>query len=146
MGAFLVYLAAMLTDVADGYIARRTNQITQLGKLLDPIADKLSLATMLFLFASQGQIPGWMVHLLVAKEVVFVLCSAAALRCGVVVSALPVGKVTTLSFVLSNIARFWQMKKLADILLMASLFLACVSAVWYAGVLMRRLQAERAIA
>ena len=41
MGALIVYLLAMLTDAVDGFIARRYNQVTALGKLLDPIADKL---------------------------------------------------------------------------------------------------------
>ena len=146
IGALLIYLAAMLTDVADGCIARHTNQITSLGKLLDPIADKLCLVTLLFLFASDGQISAWMLHAVIAKEAAFVLCSAVALWFGVVVSALPVGKVTTLSFVLSTIARFLQLYVVSDVLLMVSLMFSCVSVVWYGVVLMRKLQAEKVIA
>ena len=55
-GALIAYLAAMLTDALDGIIARKFNQITALGKLLDPLADKLSLVTLLGLFVSDGQI------------------------------------------------------------------------------------------
>ena len=58
-GALIVYMTAMLTDALDGIIARKTNQITALGKLLDPIADKLSLVTLLGLFVSNGEIPLW---------------------------------------------------------------------------------------
>lgn len=146
LGALLIYLAAMFTDVADGYIARRTNQISSLGKLLDPIADKLCLVTLLFLFAAEGQIPTWMFHVVVAKEVAFILCSAVALWFGIVVSALPVGKVTTLSFVLSTVARFLLLHTLADVLLMISLLFSCVSVIWYGVVLVRKFQAEKAIA
>ncbi len=146
MGALLIYLAAMLTDAADGFIARRTNQITALGKLLDPIADKLCLVTILFLFASDGQIPAWMLHAVIAKEAAFVLCSAAALGLGIVVSALPVGKVTTLSFMLSTLACFLQLRMISYALLLASLVFSCVSVIWYGAVLMRKLQSEKAIA
>ena len=145
MSALLIYLAAMLTDIADGVIARRTNQITAMGKLLDPIADKLCLVTLLFLFASDGQIPVWMLKAVVAKEAVFILCSAAALWFGIVVSALPVGKVTTFSFVLSTVARFLQLRMLSDVLLLISLLFSCVSVIWYGAVLWRRLQSERVI-
>ena len=57
LGALMFYLLAMLTDAADGIIARKFNQITALGKLLDPIADKLSLITLIGLFVADGQIP-----------------------------------------------------------------------------------------
>jgi len=146
MGALLIYLAAMFTDVADGFIARRTNQITALGKLLDPIADKLCLVTLLFLFAREGQIPAWMVQVIVAKEAAFILCSAAALWFGIVVSALPVGKITTLSFVLSTVARFLLLRMLADVLLIISLLFSLASMIWYGVVFVRRFQSERVIA
>ena len=145
VGALIVYLAAMFTDVADGFIARQMNQITSVGKLLDPIADKLCLITLLFLFVSEGQIPDWMFRLVVAKEVVFILCSAAALWLGIVVSALPVGKITTFSFVLSTVARFLTLHVLADILLAVSLLLSCVSVIWYGAVFLSKLQTEKVI-
>ncbi|MCI6375461.1 MAG: CDP-alcohol phosphatidyltransferase family protein, partial [Clostridiales bacterium] len=62
-GALIAYLAAMLTDAVDGFIARKFDQVTALGKLLDPIADKLSLLTLLTLFVMDGQIPLWVLGL-----------------------------------------------------------------------------------
>jgi len=145
-GALFIYLSAMLTDIADGVIARRTNQITSLGKLLDPIADKLSLVTVLYLFSSEGQIPGWMLHAVIVKEAAFIICSACALWFGIVVSALPVGKITTLSFVFSTTARFLLLRTVADALLMISLLFSCVAVIWYGAVFVRRFQTEKAIA
>ncbi|MFR2150384.1 MAG: CDP-alcohol phosphatidyltransferase family protein [Christensenellales bacterium] len=62
-GALIAYLAAMLTDALDGIIARKFNQITALGKLFDPLADKLSLVTLLVV-RSDGQIPLWVLAII----------------------------------------------------------------------------------
>jgi len=145
MGALLIYLAAMVTDIADGFIARRTHQITALGKLLDPIADKLCLLTLLFLFSSEGQISVWMLNIIAAKELVLILGSAAALHSGVIVSALPIGKLTTLMFVFSMIAHFLRKRILADHLFMISVLLSCASLLWYSVVFIRTLQSDHAI-
>ena len=88
-GALIAYLAAMLTDALDGIIARKFNQITALGKLLDPLADKLSLVTLLGLFVSDGQIPLWVLAIILVKEVTMVIGGGVALKRGVVVYALP---------------------------------------------------------
>lgn len=130
-GALALYLIAMLTDLLDGVIARRCNQITALGKLLDPIADKLSLITLMWLFAADGQISAWVLWLVLAKELLLVIGSAAALRQGIVVYALPIGKVTTLAFVLSMIARFLAFRSVADGLLAVSIALSFAALGWY---------------
>ena len=66
--AAAVFLAAELTDILDGYIARRFNQITKLGRFLDPLADKLMKATAMVCLAILGVIPVWVVVLLFVKE------------------------------------------------------------------------------
>ena len=90
----------MLTDALDGFVARRFNQITALGKLLDPIADKLSLLTLLGLFVADGQIPRWLLTIVLIKEAILIAGGAAALKKGIVVYAMPIGKVTTVTFIL----------------------------------------------
>lgn len=67
LGAFLV---AALTDWLDGYLARKLNQITDLGKMLDPLVDKLLVIAALLLFVQLGQIPAWGVFLILARELV----------------------------------------------------------------------------
>ena len=138
-GALIVYMTAMLTDALDGIIARKTNQITALGKLLDPIADKLSLVTLLGLFVSAGEIPLWVLAIILFKEVMMVIGGGVALKHGIVVYALPIGKVTTVTFVLSMVARFMSVLPLADILLWISVALSMVALVWYAIDLMKKL-------
>lgn len=138
--ALLVYMMAMLSDAADGCIARRTGQITAVGKLLDPIADKLCLLTLLALFASDGQIPVWLVIAVMIKEAILILGSAAALRQGIVVSALPVGKLTTLSFVFSTCARFLGLRRAADTLLWGSVTLSLAALIWYGAAFAKQMQ------
>ena len=138
-GALIAYLAAMLTDALDGIIARKFTQITALGKLLDPLADKLSLVTLLGLFVSDGQIPLWVLAIILVKEVTMVIGGGVALKRGVVVYALPIGKVTTVVFVLSIIARFLALTQIADTLLWISVALSMVALIWYAVDLMKKL-------
>lgn len=130
-GALFVYLAAMITDVLDGLIARMLNQVTALGKLLDPLADKLSLVVLLALFARQGQISPLLINLIFVKEMILILGSFAALHLGVVVSALPIGKLTTFVFASSMVFRFLSYQGMSDILLLISVMLSFSSLLWY---------------
>lgn len=139
LGALLVYLLAMLTDAVDGIIARRFNQVTALGKLLDPIADKLSLLTLLGLFVADGEIPLWLLGVILLKELALVIGGAVALRRGIVVYALPIGKVTTVAFVASIVARFLSWRAAADALLGVSVVLSMIALVWYGLDLMKKL-------
>ena len=138
-GALAAYLFAMLTDAVDGIIARRFNQVTALGKLLDPIADKLSLVTLIGLFVGDGQIPLWVLGIILLKEVALVVGGAVALRRGIVVYALPIGKVTTVAFVTSIVVRFLGWRSTADVLLGVSVVLSMAALVWYSLDLMKKL-------
>ena len=138
-GALSLYLFAMLTDALDGFVARRFNQITALGKLLDPIADKLSLLTLLGLFVADGQIPRWLLTIVLIKEAILIAGGAAALKKGIVVYAMPIGKVTTVTFILSMVARFLALRQMADLLLGFSVVLSLLSLLWYSLVLLRRM-------
>ena len=139
-GALMLYVLAMLTDMMDGVLARKLNQITTLGKLLDPIADKLSLLILMWMFVSDGQIPVWLFVMVLIKEAILIVGSAAALWCGIVVHALPIGKATTVTFIFSMIARFLAQRVLADVLLGVSLALSFAALIWYSAVLLRKVR------
>lgn len=105
--AFAVYVTACLTDALDGYIARRFDQITPFGKLMDPLADKLMQLSMMFCLTSTGYMPWWALIVLLAKEIVMVTGGALLFkkRDVVVMSSWP-GKVATVLLILAIIAIF----------------------------------------
>ncbi|WOD38665.1 CDP-diacylglycerol--glycerol-3-phosphate 3-phosphatidyltransferase [Nodosilinea sp. E11] len=64
-----IFLLAAGTDWLDGYLARRLNQVTDLGKFLDPLVDKLLVLAPLLMLVELGQVPAWGVFLIVAREI-----------------------------------------------------------------------------
>lgn len=96
--ALVVYLLASVTDVLDGYLARKLNQITRFGKLMDPLADKGMLLAVLICLYAAGYIPLWISILAVVKESIMIVGGAVLLRCGVVIQANWFGKAATLLF------------------------------------------------
>lgn len=68
VAALVVYLIACLSDFADGYIARHYHQITNFGKFMDPLADKMLVLAAMCWFIENGQIPGWVVAVVLFRE------------------------------------------------------------------------------
>ncbi len=85
--AFGLFIFAMLTDLADGIIARRPGQSSLLGLYLDPVTDKIVLLTMFFVLADLGLIPFWMAVLMMAREFLVGGLRSAAASAGQVVGA-----------------------------------------------------------
>jgi CDP-diacylglycerol--glycerol-3-phosphate 3-phosphatidyltransferase len=87
-----VFVVAAVTDVLDGYVARRRSQITKLGRLLDPIADKLLVLSGLFLLVELGQVPAWVAIVITGREVAVTGIRAIAASAGIVIAAERLGK------------------------------------------------------
>ncbi len=97
--AVLVYLAAFLTDIADGWIARRFNQITRLGRVLDPLADKLMTFTVIICITLEEIIPFWAVVVFFCKELAMAIGGLVMYRTiHDVISANWLGKTATGAF------------------------------------------------
>ena len=94
-----VFLFAGMTDVIDGYLARRNNWITNLGKLLDPLADKLMECSVLICFAIKRPVLWWLAGMFVLKEL-FMICGALVVlkKIKVTVKSHWYGKITTAVF------------------------------------------------
>jgi len=95
--AGVIFLAAVLTDWLDGRIARSTRQITTLGKLLDPIADKLLISTALISLVQVGRAPAWMVVLIVGRELAIMGLRTIAASQNIIIHASSFGKYTMLA-------------------------------------------------
>lgn len=91
--AAVVFAAAALTDLLDGYVARRRGQITNLGKFLDPVADKLLVISGLVLLVHFQRVEVWLVIAMIARELVVTGFRTVAAREGIIVAAGIGGKV-----------------------------------------------------
>jgi CDP-diacylglycerol--glycerol-3-phosphate 3-phosphatidyltransferase len=87
-----LFLIASLTDIMDGYIARKYNIVTNMGKILDPLADKLMVLIVLIMLIPMGRVPAWAVALIVFRETAVTSLRAVAAADGVVIAASPLGK------------------------------------------------------
>ena len=92
VAALVIFLSAALTDLLDGYIARRTRQVTTFGKLLDPIADKLLVSAALISLVELDRVAAWMVVLIVSREFAVSALRYVALTEGITIAASDVGK------------------------------------------------------
>ena len=95
--ATTVFVVAMATDWFDGRIARRRGHTTQLGSLLDPMADKVLVLAALVMLIGESVVPAWMVAAIVARELLVSGLRLAALERGVVLHARDLGKLKTWS-------------------------------------------------
>lgn len=93
--AFVIYVALSLTDKVDGNLARSRGEITDFGKFLDPIADKLLVFSALLIFIEQGVISSWIVFIILFREFLVSALRMVASASGVVVAADALGKAKT---------------------------------------------------
>ena len=95
--ALAVFILASITDTLDGYIARKYNLITDFGKFMDPIADKLLVTAAMLVFVDWHMMPAWVVIVVVAREFIVSALRLVAANNGRVIAAGWSGKVKTAS-------------------------------------------------
>ncbi|MFV0394060.1 MAG: CDP-diacylglycerol--glycerol-3-phosphate 3-phosphatidyltransferase [Coprobacillaceae bacterium] len=139
--ALIIFIIASLTDFADGYIARKYNLITDFGKLLDPIADKLLVSAGLICFVQLGVLDSWIVIVLLGREFIMSAVRMLGVKNNVVIKASKWGKWKTviqmalifyLLFPWQSFSFDLQIVEIVKILLIyGSLFLSVYSLVRY---------------
>jgi len=93
--AAIVFALAAATDGLDGYFARSRDAVTDFGKLMDPLADKLLIVAALVTLVSLGRLPAWVAMVIIAREFAVTLLRAKAAEDGVVIAASWMGKLKT---------------------------------------------------
>ena len=106
--ALFVFIAASLTDLADGFIARKYDQITDFGKLMDPLADKLMSVSVMLSMAIKGIAPWAVLIILLCKEMTMVIGGLVLYRLKVVVYSIWIGKLAQTVVVCSLLACFFH--------------------------------------
>ncbi len=94
--AAVIFAVASLTDWLDGYLARRLEIVTVMGKFLDPIADKLMVTAALIMIIPLGRAPAWMVLVIIGREIIITGLRGIASSEGIVISASHLGKYKTI--------------------------------------------------
>ena len=93
--ALAVFVLASLSDMADGYVARHYNQITDFGKFMDPLADKVLVMAAMCYFVEAGRMPGWVLAVVLLREFAVSGMRLVAVEQGRVIAAAWSGKVKT---------------------------------------------------
>ena len=128
--ALILFIIASLTDLADGKIARAKNLVTNFGKLMDPLADKLLVCSALICLIHLGKIPAWIVIIVIAREFLITGVRQIAQESGRVIAASYCGKFKTTSQMLMIILMILDIPSLYlinDIVMWTALALTLIS-------------------
>lgn len=106
--ACVIFIAASLTDALDGHIARKYNLVTNFGKIMDPLADKLLVVSALSCMVELGQVASWMLIIILAREFAITSLRAVAAGDGIVIAAANSGKLKTILQMLAIILLLLQ--------------------------------------
>ncbi len=136
--AFALYVLASITDYLDGILARRWNTVTSIGKLLDPLADKLLTSAVLIMLIPHNKVQAWLVFLIIGREITITGLRSIAAGHGLIIDASRLGKnkmvsqTLALIFLLPSFPRFQHIMDLAGAsFLWISLILGYLSAFDY---------------
>ena len=132
--ALIIFCVASLTDMLDGKIARARNLVTNFGKFMDPLADKLLVCSALICFVELDKLPAWMVIIIIAREFIISGFRLVASDNGIVIAASWWGKSKTISqmiMIILLIADIPTLSVLNTVLIWVALILTVVSLIDY---------------
>src|SRR6056297_911508 len=131
--AAVIFIIASVTDFIDGYLARKYELITDFGKLMDPMADKILVASALIALVQIGRISVWPVVIILAREFLITSFRSLAASKGLVIAASIWGKIKTNTQMFAIILLMLTNGAIADIMLWISVLSTILSAVDYIG-------------
>ena len=131
MLALGIFLTASITDLLDGYIARKRRQITTFGKLVDPTADKVLVAAVLISLVELDRVPAWMVVLIVSREFAVSALRYLALTQGITIVASDYGKAKMVAQVIAvSLLLMAPYSRLVEQLGNIAMWLALLVTIW----------------
>jgi CDP-diacylglycerol--glycerol-3-phosphate 3-phosphatidyltransferase len=113
LAALILFVIAAASDMLDGYLARKRNLVTNFGKLMDPLADKMLVCSMLAAMTARGAVPAWVTILVVGRELYISGVRQLALERNVVVAASSLGKIKTILQMAMIVFLFFDMPEIA---------------------------------
>ncbi len=128
-----IFIIASITDFVDGYLARKYGLITDFGKLMDPMADKILVASALIALVQVGRISVWPVVIILAREFLITSFRSLAASKGLVIAASIWGKIKTNTQIFAIILLLLTSSRYADAVLWVSVASTILSAVDYIG-------------
>ena len=132
--ANVIFIVASLTDLFDGKIARKYNLVTNFGKFMDPLADKLLVCSALICLIQLGQLPAWVVIIIISREFIISGFRLVAADNGIVIAASYWGKFKTTFQIIAVILMIFNIPALATvtmIMLVIAVVLTVISLVDY---------------
>lgn len=142
IAALVIFCAASITDFLDGYIARKYHLVTNFGKFMDPLADKLLVCSALICFVQLGQLPAWIVLIVIGREFIISGFRLVASDQGIVIAASMWGKVKTCSqmaaiilLIINSESTVFQMAENTAVIIMT-----CLTVISLADYLMKNKQ------
>ena len=123
-----IFIIASATDALDGYVARKYNMITDFGKLMDPLADKILVSSALIILIELGSISSWIVSIVIAREFIISGIRLIATEKNIIIAASPLGKLKTVSQMLSVILMLLSIEAISFITDI-SVWLMCILSV-----------------
>lgn len=123
-----IFIIASATDALDGYVARKYNMITDFGKLMDPLADKILVSSALIILIELGNISSWVVSIVIAREFIISGIRLIATEKNIIIAASPLGKLKTVSQMLSVILMLLSIEAISFITDI-SIWLMCILSV-----------------
>ena len=134
--ALVIFIAASITDTLDGYIARKYHLVTNFGKFMDPLADKLLVCSALICFTATGKLAAWITIIIIAREFIISGFRLVAAEKGVTIAASYWGKVKTFVQMAMSIFLVFHFQAevfriIESILIYASVILTIISLVDY---------------
>lgn len=106
--AGVLFILAAFTDMFDGYLARKGNQITSLGKFLDPLADKILISSVLIMLVQNNRVAAWIAIVIICRDIMVTGLRAVAADEGIVIAADKYGKAKTVLQILALTPLIWH--------------------------------------